>query len=621
MKKQEIINKLKLAKRSKGEMQELADAMIGWAASDYDELLKNFIDEYDGPSIGNLLIVSALNEIKLDGETLVNSLVLLEEHSPAYYAFAYQTKEVIPVLYNRAIKFSYRAAGLALVTTNIAVEMAIKCNSNKALIAQLIEIMYYRSEESEYHDDFTEALKVLKNKEFSDTEIRWRLKREPMTELPERYHRVTFPNAGEKIIPAYKIGQADPLNLKDEDLIKNFEIASGVGLLSKAMEFFDEILRRLGIEEAIDHFNYLFYCCIIFQDYVYLQSLLSKMGVDFSELKVDLLVEIIKDPYQFEKLEEMAKIYIQSKNELSPNQFMFGINLLFNTNFPAMSVILNRAAIGSFPEDNEDLEQFIDNIKDSRIRLGLDMETDPVFEVCNWLKKKQYYLDLENEVENERSDNNIAYGKIYDLKREVKERSKTNKKLGKEVEEWKKKAIGDKEYQALKKERDELLYKVDQLKMELKNCKSLITEAKDEKKALQDSIDEQESIPAMQEDIEEDDDGMDESGLDVNLRRLPKKFVYPTFEDSYYDSVEKLDVPTKSKAWDAANGFASSREDIWKLTVGIKGAPGYYRIKFHNGYRLMIQWEQEKTLRIIEVIHRQNLETWIRNHKDKTPKN
>ena len=607
MKKQEIINKLKSAKQTSSEMKALAEVMKEWAASDYDKMLDSLMQGYESQSIGNLLISGAINSIGFDPELLTKSIMYSPNDIPFGMASTHQTDAAIPYLLDYSYKWINAEPKFAMPAMQIAVELALKYNTYHDDVKKMLSFLIYRCKDTNFQGHFIQCQKSF-NKEFNDNKINWVLKRDPLKELAKNYINVIEPEVMGNLKTPCDIGKLLPKEMSDSDLMTYSSFAGKLGLFDKAMQFLEEIKKRNldGAEMPVmDCYN----TAITYKDRNALNNLIHNYPDLLEDRGYCFPYHAIKNPDVLNRLEELLRGVLYDSD---PN--ITGVICYCYDHFPSIGIFLYRAIVIDNLFDTEGVEVLMELIKHSRIRLDLDPDDDPLFKVVKTMNNLEYFEDFEAEISNLKSIIDEARSEIKSLKHQVKERSKTNKRLGKEVEEWKKKAIGDKEYQALKKERDELLYKVDQLKMDLKTCKSLITEAKDEKKALQDRIDEQELIPAIQEDIEEDDDGMDESGLDVNLRRLPKKFVYPTFEDSYYQSVEKLDVPTKSKAWDAANGFASSREDIWKHTEEFKGAPGYYRIKFHNGYRLIIQWKPEKTVRIIEVIHRNNLETWIKNH-------
>ncbi len=54
-------------------------------------------------------------------------------------------------------------------------------------------------------------------------------------------------------------------------------------------------------------------------------------------------------------------------------------------------------------------------------------------------------------------------------------------------------------------------------------------------------------------------------------------------------------------------------KDEKKKAVQLEMLTGYYRIKFDRNNRIMVQWNNSDPMRILQVIPRKNLETWIKN--------
>ena len=71
--KQAIIEKLKNTGRCKSEMKNLAEELIHLTKDEYDSLVHKLTKEYEGPALGNLLIVSAINKIKLAPRLYINN--------------------------------------------------------------------------------------------------------------------------------------------------------------------------------------------------------------------------------------------------------------------------------------------------------------------------------------------------------------------------------------------------------------------------------------------------------------------------------------------------------------------------------------------------------------------
>jgi hypothetical protein len=86
----------------------------------------------------------------------------------------------------------------------------------------------------------------------------------------------------------------------------------------------------------------------------------------------------------------------------------------------------------------------------------------------------------------------------------------------------------------------------------------------------------------------------------------------PEFSAAYRRSCEAAPSAVVAKSLQAAAGFATHDKQIWRQTKGIETMPHIYRIRVGIHHRLMIQWEKEKGLKVLDLIPRAQLETWIR---------
>jgi hypothetical protein len=60
--------------------------------------------------------------------------------------------------------------------------------------------------------------------------------------------------------------------------------------------------------------------------------------------------------------------------------------------------------------------------------------------------------------------------------------------------------------------------------------------------------------------------------------------------------------------------LAAHEHAIWRQTKPIKRLPEHYRIRISLDYRMIVHWLPGKLLRILDVIPRQDLESWIKRH-------
>jgi mRNA-degrading endonuclease RelE of RelBE toxin-antitoxin system len=86
----------------------------------------------------------------------------------------------------------------------------------------------------------------------------------------------------------------------------------------------------------------------------------------------------------------------------------------------------------------------------------------------------------------------------------------------------------------------------------------------------------------------------------------------PAYSDTFRKRLGSLAPPLAAKAILAAGRFASHEAAIWRHTKPLERLPEHYRIRLGLDYRLIVHWQPGKVLEIVDVIPRQDLESWIR---------
>jgi mRNA-degrading endonuclease RelE of RelBE toxin-antitoxin system len=88
--------------------------------------------------------------------------------------------------------------------------------------------------------------------------------------------------------------------------------------------------------------------------------------------------------------------------------------------------------------------------------------------------------------------------------------------------------------------------------------------------------------------------------------------ILPEYTDAFRKRLASLAPPLAAKAILAAGRFAAHDEAIWRHTKPLERLPEHYRIRLGIDYRLIVHWQPGKVLEIVDVIPRQDLESWIR---------
>ena len=86
----------------------------------------------------------------------------------------------------------------------------------------------------------------------------------------------------------------------------------------------------------------------------------------------------------------------------------------------------------------------------------------------------------------------------------------------------------------------------------------------------------------------------------------------PEYTDTFRKRCASLPPPLAGKAILAAGRFASHENAIWRQTKMLERLPEHYRIRIGQDYRMIVHWRPGKILKILDVIPRQGLESWIK---------
>ena len=112
--------------------------------------------------------------------------------------------------------------------------------------------------------------------------------------------------------------------------------------------------------------------------------------------------------------------------------------------------------------------------------------------------------------------------------------------------------------------------------------------------------------------------GVQERSPESDALPLPareiKRVLIPEYAPAFQRACETMDPPVVAKALKASAGFAAHDPLVWRQTKPVKRIPGFYRIRVEKDYRVMLRWEPDRKLEVLDLIPRPELETWIRQH-------
>jgi hypothetical protein len=331
---------------------------------------------------------------------------------------------------------------------------------------------------------------------------------------------------------------------------------------------------------------------------------------------------LLENKEWFTGLEERCRLALTRNNDEPPwSNSLVDLSYNLENLFPALSVIFSRAAIVERPESFFDSEMLLDVIRRGRTELDLDPWADPIEDYLDWAMER---LDTdievgekEKEIEELKRQVSNAHRRSAEKDRELREKQLAlNELLRKAEKEEKAEGTSFEEADHLPSERavgppDTVLH----LKERIERLKMEVTAQQHERRKLREQLQEkqkearEEKAPPMPESLSS---SVTEDSPE--FEKAPKKIPIPEYSDAFRASCQSVPPAFVAKALRIVAGFAAQEQEIRRQSRGLERMPGVYRIRIGTQYRLLIRWVKGSKLEVLDLIIRQNLETWIKRH-------
>lgn len=460
LKKKQIVEVLKNTPRTKDAMSNLAKDLSELNLVQYRSLASELADSFEGPALGNLLTISAINKVKLCTGLLIKCMTIVDDLKPIYYCFSLHDEEPIEALTSFAFDNHRESPQFAAVAAEISMELSIKYKTNNSLIKKLNDLItngdstgYVKNVLSSFRNDIT-TFKTCLN---------------PLKDLPEVAKKVLHPLPNYREEAPWQIGKVDPGNLDQAALVQYYYKAKNLRYHNKAFGFFAEMCKRFSGDYLIHLGRRLYIDAYYFADVDLFKKLDKLLSGRYAGVNISPESYLADSPDGFTLLDNIAFEMLKDPANYDANDFFQSASTFFEKHYPNLDVIFKRAAIATYPVDTDATGDAMRRIRFTRAKMGLDPENDPVEKVYQWIK-------------NGKGNNN---DEVKHFKSRLIKKEKTIENLNMEVHELKEKTIGDLDYQQLKKENHELTLEIAKQKMKLKNWKLMIAEEKEKNGILQ----------------------------------------------------------------------------------------------------------------------------------------
>lgn len=423
---------------------------------------------------------------------------------------------------------------------------------------------------------------------------------------------------------AYELKRLKPCELSDNQLFAGYLCSLDYGLRELAFEMLQEQEKRPG-ETEFDpgHFQDLLEEVLDAGDLDLAQKIRDHCGEQTLHRPhaIQFRFDLLENPERFEPLEHNCRKSVCGilDDETEGDDPLIRLAFDLAQHYPSLAIVFARAAIASYPDRYLENEVLLSTIRKTRVDLDLEPWNDPAESLFDWIEDRDQLRvkkDTEDkkirQLTNKLQSARIALDEKKQVLREMEQTVKeTGRKLVKAQAPIKQEAAGEQETEtAGYQEREETLRR---LRSQVENLKAEIGEQQEQRgklrKLLADERKKHSELSAKH--ASEGPAEPIEEPLYIEPSGRP---TLPQYSEAFRKRCDSLPPSLAAKAILVAGRFASHENEIWRQTQAIKRLPEHYRIRISLDYRMIVRWQPGKSLHILDVIPRQDLESWIKRH-------
>jgi hypothetical protein len=419
---------------------------------------------------------------------------------------------------------------------------------------------------------------------------------------------------------AHELKQLSPAALSEGQLHSGYQRALAFGLRELAFEMLRESQRRAK-EDAFDpgHFEDLIEDVLQAGDLDLARRIREHCGDQawWRPQAIAFRFDLLEHPERFEPLERDCRKAVceVSDEEAEFDEPLTRLAYDFAPRHPALAIAFARSAIASHPDRLFDNEMLLEVIRDARVDLDLAPDGDPAEALFDWIEDRGRHkknVQAENEeIARLAGQLDTTLAVLDEKKRALRESEETLGTVSAELEKARG-AEATAPHAAAEPTVDaEKEATLRRLRGQVEGLKAEIGEQQSERRQLRKQLgDERKKLAALSEPgTSATSPGAAEEAAVVEPAGRP---ILPEYSDAFRKRLTSLAPPLAAKAILAAGRFAAHEAAIWRHTKPLERLPEHYRIRLGLDYRLIVHWQPGKVLKIVDLIPRQDLESWIR---------
>jgi hypothetical protein len=319
-------------------------------------------------------------------------------------------------------------------------------------------------------------------------------------------------------------------------------------------------------------------------------------------------------------LEDQMRSELAQTDDLLTGSLLLRLSYGFEKSFPALSIAFARAYIAGNPDSFFDNELLISAVRRARAEIDMEAWDDPIEDYLEWC----FQRDLEESEEKKTSqalqalNEKLATAKdsIRQGQREMQNKENELKELAARLKRQSSRTrpAGKRKQKVQNQSRTEDKDTIARLRSRVTFLKAEIGTQQKKRQDLRKELQQEQEKPRKHNLAAAGKVSNQESTSLLPPLKKSNKFLIPDFTPAFVRSCEGIPIPIRNKALKAAVGFTAGDEVIRRETKPIKRIVNCYRIRISRSYRLLLNWQADTELTILECIHRSGLEAWIRRH-------
>ncbi|MFW6401426.1 MAG: SEC-C metal-binding domain-containing protein [Desulfohalobiaceae bacterium] len=421
---------------------------------------------------------------------------------------------------------------------------------------------------------------------------------------------------------AYQIKKLTPKDLNADQLFAAYRNADGFGLHEIALNMLLELRDRPGKHDfALEHMHDLLHSALQAGELELSKKIKQIMPEhDFQEERVKQFhIELLENKEQFMTLEQQSQLCL-TENDIRSGNNLVELAHCFDKTFPALSIIFARAAMLEQPDAFLDNELLLKVIRNARTDLDLDTYSDPIEDVLEGaMDMHEQYSELEEkEKEINELKQKISEGRRVAVHkdRELREKERELKSLSKKLEEGSTPVANQNVLHEQAGDQSQQQENAARLKRRIEQLKMEIREQQQERRRLHQELESKEKAEARKSLTETSEKGSSLIEDQEEAQEVPalKRVHIPVYSEQFKKSCKNIPPGIVAKALRAATGFATHDAHALRQSKQLEKVPFVYRVRVGINYRLLIQWRKGEDLEVLDLIPREELDTWISNH-------